>query len=167
MKLLNQISLGFAAGSLGAAANVAFLALAAMAGLIAAMSLQLPELPYPAFLYKQIAWGGLWGILLAAPVLTGSWFLRGLLLSLLASAATLFIFFPMATVGEQGPGLAGLNLGTLMPVLVLLANAVWGLVAAWWYSFVAPAAVPTTKPSPAPAEPVAAKEAPPEDGVTA
>ena len=73
----------------------------------------------------------------------------------------------MATVGEQGPGLAGLNLGTMMPVLVLLANAVWGLVAAWWYSFVSPAAVPAAKPSPAPAEPEVAKEAPPEDGVTA
>ena len=167
MRLLNQISLGFAAGSLGAAANVAFLALAALGGLIAAMNLQLPGLPYPEFLYKQIAWGGLWGFLLAAPVLTGGWFLRGLLLSLLASAATLFVFFPMATVGEQGPGLAGLNFGQLMPVLVLLANAVWGLVAAWWYSFLSPAAAPAAKPKPAPAEPAVTKEAPPEDGVTA
>ena len=167
MKLLNQISLGFAAGSLGAAANVGFLAAAGAGGLIAAMNLQLPELPYPAFLYKQIAWGGLWGILLAAPILTGGWFLRGLLLSLLASAATLFIFFPMATVGEQGPGLAGLNLGTMMPVLVLLANAVWGLVAAWWYSYVSPAAVPAAKPAAKPAEPAVTNEAPPEDGVTA
>ena len=167
MKLLNQISIGFAAGSLGAAANVGFLAAAGAGGLIAAMSLQLPELPYPAFLYKQIAWGGLWGVLLAAPVLTGGWFLRGLLLSLLASAATLFLFFPMQTVGEQGPGLAGLNLGTLMPVLVLLANAVWGLVAAWWYSFVSPAAHPAKTPAAKPAEPAEAKEAPPEEGVTA
>lgn len=167
MRLLNQISLGFAAGSLGAAANVGFLALAAAGGLIAAMNLTLPALPYPDFLYKQIAWGGLWGVLLAAPVLTGGWFLRGLLLSLLASAATLFIFFPMASLGEQGPGMAGLNLGTMMPVLVLLANAVWGLVAAWWYSFVSPAAVPATKPAAKPAEPEVSKEAPPEDGVTA
>lgn len=150
MKLLNQISLGFAAGSLGAAANVGFLAAAGAGGLIAVMNIQLPELPYPAFLYKQIAWGGLWGILLAVPVLTGGWFLRGLLLSLLASAATLFVFFPMQTLDEQGPGLAGLNLGDLMPVLVLVANAVWGLVAAWWYSFLSPDARPAKAPKPSP-----------------
>ncbi|NIA71228.1 hypothetical protein HBA54_21750 [Pelagibius litoralis] len=137
MRLPNQISLGFAAGSLGALANVGFLIAAGAGGLIAAMSIQLPEPALPAFLYKQVAWGGLWGILLAVPLLGGNWVVRGLILSLLASAATLFFFFPMLTSGDQGPGMAGLNLGTLTPVLVLVANAVWGLVAAWWYSLAA------------------------------
>lgn len=134
--MIRNLSIGFAAGSLGALANVMFLLLAGLSGLIAAMGLQLPPLEQPAFLYKQIAWGGLWGLLLAVPWFERSWIVRGLVLGLLASLATLFLFFPRATVGDQGPGLAGLNLGMWMPVLVLLANWIWGLVAAKWYDLV-------------------------------
>ncbi len=131
--MIKNLSIGFAAGSLGALANVVFVLLAGISGLIAAMDLQLPPPEQPAFLYKQMVWGGVFGLLLAAPWLEQSWILRGLILGLLASLVALFVFFPRATVGGQGPGMAGLNLGMWMPVLVLLANWVWGLVAAKWY----------------------------------
>jgi len=134
MGIWRKLSNGFAAGSLGAVANVLFVAAMAHLGLIAAMGISFPPPALPGFLYKQVAWGGLWGFLLIAPVLGRSWLWRGLLIGLLASVGTLFVFFPMHTTAGQGPGMAGLNAGTLTPVLVLLANWVWGLVAAWWYA---------------------------------
>lgn len=134
MEIWRKLSIGFAAGGLGAVANVLFIAAMGQLGVIAAMGISFPPPALPGFLYKQVAWGGLWGFLLIVPVLTHSWPWRGLLIGLLASVATLFVFFPLHTTGEQGPGMAGLNAGNLTPVLVLLANWVWGLVAAGWYA---------------------------------
>ena len=132
-----RISLAFAAGAAGAVANVAFIVVAGPIGLIDALGIRLPPPPLPEVLYRQVAWGGLWGLPLATPWLARAWVGRGLLLGLLASLATLFVFFPLDTVDGQGPGWAGLNAGALMPVLVLLANSVWGLAAAAWYHWLA------------------------------
>lgn len=126
--LLTPLSRGFTAGAVGGAANVAFIALAGSAGLIAAMGIALPAPALPAFLYKQMVWGGLFGLIFALPALKGSWIARGLIVGLLASLAALFVFLPMA-----GAGMGALNPGILTPVLVLVANSVWGLVAAWVY----------------------------------
>ena len=65
------------------------------------------------------------------PLLHKNWVARGLLFSLGPSLALLFYFFPM-----KGPGMGGMGLGQLTPVFVLFFNAVWGLVAAWWYKSV-------------------------------
>ena len=43
------------------------------------------------------------------------------------SLVQLLIVFP-----ARGAGALGSELGTLTPLLVLLLNAVWGLVASWW-----------------------------------
>ena len=128
MSALNALSRGFTAGAVGGVVNVIFVALAGMTGLIAAMGIGLPAPALPAFLYKQMVWGGLFGLLFVAPFVKDSWILRGVIVGLIASLAALFIFLPMA-----GAGIAGLNAGTLTPVLVLVANSVWGLVAAWFY----------------------------------
>jgi hypothetical protein len=128
MTALNPLARGFAAGALGGAANVAFIVLAGSAGLIAAMGIALPAPALPAFLYKQMVWGGFFGLIFALPVIKGSWIARGLIVGLLASLAALFVFLPMA-----GAGMGALNPGALTPVLVLVANSVWGLVAAWVY----------------------------------
>ncbi|MCL1486190.1 MAG: hypothetical protein MH208_19130 [Marinobacter sp.] len=55
-------------------------------------------------------------------------FARGLLLSLGPTIVQCLIVFPM----KLGVGVLGQDLGTLTPLLVLIFNAVWGLVAAWW-----------------------------------
>jgi hypothetical protein len=46
-----------------------------------------------------------------------------LLLSLAPTAAQLFYFYP-----HSGSGMAGLEAGSLTPLLVLLANGLWGWV---------------------------------------
>ena len=43
-----------------------------------------------------------------------------------------FIVFPVKTP----MGVAGLGLGALTPAFVLFFNAIWGVVAAWWFRFV-------------------------------
>ena len=61
------------------------------------------------------------------PMVRGHWWLRGIVLSLAPTAFQLLYLFPR----ESGHGLLGLGLGTLTPVFVLAANALWGLAAAW------------------------------------
>ena len=78
------------------------------------------------WLYPRVVWGGLWGFLFLLP-LRGSWWLRGLLVSLAPSAFALLYVLPYLT----GLGPFGLRLGALTPAFVLSANAVWGLAAAW------------------------------------
>lgn len=129
MAALNALSRGFTAGAAGGVANAIVVALAGMTGLIAAMGIGFPAPEFPAFLYKQMVWGGFFGLLLVAPVVRDNWALRGLIVGLIASLAALFIFLPMA-----GAGIAALNAGALTPVLVLVVNSVWGLVAAWFYA---------------------------------
>ena len=79
------------------------------------------------WLYPRIVWGALWGFLFILPVLPGRWWLRGIVLSLAPTAFQLLYLFPR----ELGHGLLGIGLGTLTPVFVLAANALWGLAAAW------------------------------------
>jgi hypothetical protein len=82
----------------------------------------------PAWLYPRIVWGGLWGLLFGLPLATPSWWRRGLLLSLGPSGVQLLVVFPY----RAHVGWLGVELGALTPAVVLVANAVWGLVAAWW-----------------------------------
>jgi len=122
-------SLAFAAGSLGGLINSLTVWAAGAAGITAAAGVAIaPELT-AGWLYPRIVWGGLWGLLLLAPFAPRSWVLRGLALSLAPSAAQLFLVFP----SKPAAGLMGLGLGVMTPLFVLGFNAVFGLVAAFWF----------------------------------
>ena len=84
--------------------------------------------PVPGQLYPRLIWGGIWGILFLLPFMQRRLFSKGLLLSLGPSLVQLFVVFPL----KANKGVMGLDLGTLTPVLVLIFNAVWGLMAATW-----------------------------------
>ncbi len=74
-----------------------------------------------AFIYKQVTWGGIWGLPFVLPLLRPMWWLRGLIVGALASLAALFIFMP------QLPPVPTI-------VLVFVLNAVfWGVPAAFWH----------------------------------
>ncbi len=121
------LSLCFAAGALGGLANSLFLWLLGELGVTRALGISIaPELT-PAWLYPRVVWGGLWGLCFAMPVSLG-WLARGLALSLGPSLVQLFVVFPL----QAQRGLLGLELGALTPLLVLVVNAVWGVVASWW-----------------------------------
>src|SRR3990172_12809522 len=84
-----------------------------------------PELS-PEWIYPRIVWGGLWGLLFLLPLASQRWVAQGLALSLFPSLVQLFVVFPYRT----SAGVLGTGLGTLTPVVVVAANAVWGLAAA-------------------------------------
>ncbi len=124
-----RTSLAFAAGAIGALANSLVVWACGQLGVTAAAGVKIAPALTPAWLYPRIVWGGLWGGLLLLPVLKRNAVLRGVVLSLLPTAATLLVFFPL-----KGKGLLGQQLGTLTPFFPLIFNAVWGAVAGWWYS---------------------------------
>jgi hypothetical protein len=56
--------------------------------------------------------------------------MRGIIMSLAPTAMMFFVVFP-----NMGKGTFGLGFGTFTPVLVLLLNFIWGVVASYWYEF--------------------------------
>jgi len=86
----------------------------------------------PAFtmnwLYPRLVWGGIWGLLFMLPFMKSRSNQRGIILSLAPTVYVLLVVFP-----SMGKGMFGLGFGVLTPVLVLLLNFIWGIVAAHWY----------------------------------
>ena len=127
MSIARSLSLFFAAGALGGFINSLGVWLFGELGINQALGVAIAPALSPSWLYPRIVWGGLWGLLFALPLSTG-WFSRGLALSLGPSLVQLLVVFPV----KANKGLLGLELGAFTPVLVLLFNAVWGIVASWW-----------------------------------
>lgn len=116
----------FAAGCFGGLANSLVVWLAGAQGVTGALGVSIAPALTPAWLYPRIVWGGLWGLLFLLPLLRGSLYKQGLIWSLGPTAVQLFVVFPLVA----NKGIAGLALGALTPLFVLLFNAVWGLAAA-------------------------------------
>jgi hypothetical protein len=87
-----------------------------------------PEFTAP-WAFKRMIWGGLWMLLLLLPLWKKRIILRGMLFSLAPSAMMLFLVLP-----SMGKGILGLGFGTLMPVVVIGLNFIYGIFASFWYS---------------------------------
>jgi hypothetical protein len=124
---LSGISLFFAAGVFGALVNSLVVWASGDYGITAAYGISIAPKMTPGFLYPRLVWGGLWGLAFFIP-LRYNIFLKGLLLSLMPSLVMLFIVFPY----QKAAGTAGMDLGRLTPLFVLIVNAVWGLSTALW-----------------------------------
>ncbi len=122
MGALRQMTLGFGAGAFGAAAMVLIAFVFGRVGIPEALGIGLAPRSLPEALYQLAVWGGIWGVLLAVPVLNRKWWLKGIIVGLLASAALIFHF---------QPALAG---GTVaMIAYAILLNAIWGVAAGFWW----------------------------------
>ena len=84
------------------------------------------------WIYQRMVWGGLWGLLFAIP-LFGQWSQkkRGLLFSAAPAFASLVFFLPF----KDNQGMLGLELGPMMPVLVILFSVLWGYLAGFWLDY--------------------------------
>jgi hypothetical protein len=126
--LAKRLSLVFSAGALGGMANSLALWAAGASGLCAALGVAIEPSLTPAWLYPRIVWGGLWGLLFLLPLASQRWVAQGLALCLFPALVQLFVIFPQRT----SAGVLGVGLGTLTPLVVVAANAVWGLAASAW-----------------------------------
>lgn len=122
----------FAAGCLGGLINSLAVWLFGLLGITTALDVSIAPEFTPSWLYPRIVWGGLWGFLFFLPGLTYKPFLKGLLLSIGPTLVQLFIVFPL----QAQKGMMGLELGNLTPVFVIIFNAIWGIVAAYWIDYV-------------------------------
>ena len=113
--LESRLSAAFTGGVVGAVVNSFAVQLAALVRPDAAPA------STPEWLYPRLVWGGIWGLLLVAPVLPGRPVVRGLVASFAPSLARLTVFAP--------PDQA-LDATTVLSVLVF--NAIWGVVASLW-----------------------------------
>jgi len=127
-RFLKDLSLTYAAGSLGALANSLAAWLFGALGITAALGVQSAPALTVGFLYPRLVWGGLWGFLFLLPFLRGSVVWRGIIYSLGPTVVQLLVVFPF----KLGKGWLGLDLGTLTPLFVIFFNIVWGVCAAAW-----------------------------------
>ena len=123
-----HLSVCFAAGAFGGLVNALFVWGAGQFGLTELIGVAMAPAWSPPWLYQRMVWGGFWGLLFLAPLLSQSVWVRGALFGLFPSAVMLMLIFPKVL----GKGMFGLELGQWTPLFVLAANAAWGVAAAWW-----------------------------------
>ena len=126
--LFKSLGLVFAAGALGGVINGLVVWFFGDLGITASAGVKIAPALTPAMLYARAVWGGIWGVLFLLPILKNDTFWRGLIFSLGPTAVQLFVVFPF----KANKGVAGLELGLLTPVFVVLFNAIWGWAAAWY-----------------------------------
>lgn len=112
MLSLKNLSCGFAAGAAGTIILLCLLYVLHNVGKGPEVTLEL--------IYKDITWGGLWGLLLALPVLTSKWWLRGIILGVLACIVLLVFFIPGTPPVPQ-------------IIVITIVHIIWGLASAHWY----------------------------------
>jgi hypothetical protein len=125
---VKNLSLVFAAGLFGGLVNCLIVWFLGWLGIPQALGVQIVPPLTTAFIYPELVWGGLWGLLFLMPLGRLSFPAKGLLISLLASLFQLFWVFPFIA----HKGILGLQLGTLTPLVVLIYTALWGIPAGFW-----------------------------------
>ena len=127
-RFFRRLTSCYAAGSVGALVNSLVIWLCGANGITAFLQVAIHPRLAADWLYPRIVWGGIWGLLLLLPLVKSRLLLRSLVISLGPTAAQLFYFLPVL----QHKGLLGLKLGALTPLVVIIANWIWGLAALLW-----------------------------------
>lgn len=130
-RFLKSASLCFAAGCIGGLANSLALWIFGLSGITGAFGVKLAPALTPMWLYPRIVWGGLWGFLFLIPLFRRSYVLKGFIYSLGPTIVQMFIVFPF----KANKGIMGIDLGLMTPVFVVILNAIWGVVAAYWIKY--------------------------------
>ncbi len=127
-QIIKRLSGAFTGGAIGSLVDSINIWILGHTGITAMLGIGLKPRFTTQWLYPRLVWGGIWALLLILPVLKSRTIIRGMLVSLAPSAMMLLIVFP-----DMGKGMYGLRLGVLTPLLVLLLNFIYGIVASLWY----------------------------------
>lgn len=126
--MFGRLSGSFTGGAIGGLVDSINIVVLGKLGITGLLGISMaPEFTAP-WLYQRMIWGGIWMLLLILPLWEKKTVLRGCLFSLLPSAMMLFMVLP-----GMGKGMLGLGFGMLTPVLVVVLNFIYGIVAASWY----------------------------------
>jgi hypothetical protein len=128
---MKKLLIFFSAGCLGGLANSLAVWLFGDLGITQAFGVKIAPTLTPKWLYPRIVWGGIWGLAFLLPALKSSYVRKGLLLGLAPTIVQLFVVFPL----KAHKGMAGLELGILTPLFVLIFNSIWGIVTALTIKF--------------------------------
>jgi len=117
----------FVAGMLGETASILFLWGCNQWNLFTIMGINMTQTLNLPLLYPQLFSGGFWGLgyffTVGVPRHRRHWIRKGLWFSLLPSLFTLFYLYPYV----YHKGIAGFDLGTLTPLLIVVSSLIWGL----------------------------------------
>ncbi len=123
-----QLSLSFAAGSVGAIVNMLAAWMMARMGLFHLLGCDISINATKQWIYSRLVWGGIFGLFLVLPIMTNSVLKRGLILGLIPAAFQLFVVFPIFL----NQRIMGLNHGLTTPLFVVFLNLLWGVAAVGW-----------------------------------
>lgn len=126
MSLLQRAALYFTAAALGGLAVVLTVWAFGQIGIADLFGVAIKPPLTKAFIYKQMVWGGIWGLIFLLPIPIKPLLLKALVMTLAPVAVALAVFFPMTPLG-----FLGLGAGALTPVYIYLVNIPWGLVTAF------------------------------------
>lgn len=121
MDWLRRLSGAFVAGCIGTIGFFIGIRIGMATGLVAGPPPMMEFLASKEFFYRQVVWGGIWGLLFVVPFLSTMWWLRGLIVGGLATLAAIFIFRP------EVPPLP------LIVNMVVLNAGFWGITAGFWH----------------------------------
>ena len=128
---MKKILICFAAGCFGGLLNSLAVWLVGDLGIAKSLGVAIAPVLTPPWLYPRIVWGGIWGFVFLLPIMRSKAFAQGTFISLFPTLVQLFVVFPY----KSHKGMAGLDLGLLTPVFVLVYNWVWGIVTAFTIKF--------------------------------
>ena len=116
----------FGAGAIAGFLQTILIWLVGQFGMFALLQLPLKFELNLVWFYQRITWGGLWGLVFLIPLLRSvpQW-KRGLVFGILPALLSLFVFLPF----KDGHGYMGLNLGVMMPIVVVGFGLIWGMIA--------------------------------------
>ncbi len=126
MSLIQRAALYFTAAALGGLAVVITVWGFGQIGVADLFGVAVKTALAKEFIYKQMVWGGIWGLIFLLPIGLKPVWLKGLVLTLAPVIVALVVLFP-----QGGAGMLGLNLGTLTPLYIFIVNIPWGLVTAY------------------------------------
>jgi len=122
-----NISLLFAAGSLGGLLKGLIAWVCGTLGLSALLGSQFAPALTPFWVYQHMVWGGLWAFLFLLPLKRLSYISLGVIYSLPQTLISLLVIMP-----QMHRGLLGLHLGYTTPFLILFFGFVWGISTGLW-----------------------------------